>query len=104
MASEIHYLDIGTAFDLTIQNLDGVVDISSATTKTIKFRKPNGTVVDQPGVFKTDGTDGILRYVSILDDLDKVGTWRLQAFVTLISPAGSWHSNIDEFDVHYNLS
>ena len=103
MACEIHLGDIGTTFRLTIVDCDDVaIDISSATVKNIIFKKPSGTSVTQDGVFYTDGTDGILEYVTIADDLDTAGeTWKIQAFVTLNT--GTWSSDIGTFTVYDNL-
>ena len=98
---EIHVGDIGTAFEVTLKDCDGVVDISTATSKELIFRKPDKTVVVKIAVFKTDGTDGIIQYLTILDDLDLKGAWSIQAKVTL--PTGTWSSDIQKFKVYANL-
>lgn len=103
MACEIHVDDIGTTFRLTIVDCDDVlIDISTATVKDIIFKKPDGTKVTKSGVFYTNGTDGIIDYVTIADDLDLAGTgWHVQAFVTLTT--GTWSSEIGDFTVVDNL-
>ena len=102
MACEIHLGDIGTIFRLTIVDCDDVfIDISSATTKTISFRKADGTTVTKTGVFYTNGTDGIIDYISVADDLDMSGSWKIQAFVILST--GEWSSDIGTFTVYDNL-
>lgn len=102
MACEIHLGDIGTAFRLTILDCSGTpVDISAASAMEVIFRKPDSTVVVQTGVFYTDGTDGIVQYVTIANDLDQTGTWKIQAEVTL--PTGTWSSNVETFKVYKNL-
>lgn len=102
MACEIHLNDIGTAFRLTILDCDAVaIDISSAITKEILFQKPDGTSITQTATFLTDGTDGIVQYVTIANDLDQTGKWKIQAKVTL--PTGTWSSNIETFRVYSNL-
>lgn len=98
---EIHLNDIGTVFKTTIKEGSSAVDISSATTKRIHFRKPNGTVVQQTASFFTDGTDGILTYTSVSSDLDVLGKWKLQGYVVLA--AGTWSTSIESFVVHKNL-
>ena len=48
MATYVHNADIGTIFELTITDEDGVViDVSTASTKYIYFQKPDGTKVKE---------------------------------------------------------
>lgn len=100
-ANEIHLNDVGTEFRLTILESGSAVDVSSAT-NYIKFSKPDNTVVTQSGSFHTDGTDGIVKYVSASGDLDTVGTWRIQVLVDYGST--EFYSDISTFKVHKNLS
>ena len=94
---------VGTAFRVTIVDCDDVfIDISTASVKTITFKDPSGTKVVQTAVFYTDGTEGIIEYVSVANDLDLVGdNWQIQGHVTL--PTGEWPSKIGEFSVKDNL-
>ncbi len=63
---------------------DGVVkDISTATVKTIKFCKPDGTEVEEAGTFVTDGTDGVLKYKSVTGFLSLAGLWKYQGHVVV---------------------
>ena len=104
MACEIHANDIGTVFECTIvdcQEPPVLIDISSDTLKEIRFRRPDTTTLIKTGVFKTDGTDGILQYTSIIDDLDMEGTWNIQAKVQLSD--GTWYSEIGSFIVEGNI-
>ena len=99
---EIHLGDIGTAFEVTLKDCDVVVDVSTATLKQIIFRKPDKSVVVQDATFGANGgTDGIIQYITILDDLDQTGTWYIQAKVTL--PTGTWSSETSKFKVYKNL-
>jgi len=99
---EVHLYDIGTAFDIPLMDCDVAADdIETAIEKIIIFRKPDGEVVIQTAVFKTDGTDGVIRYVTITGDLDQTGTWKIQGRVT--TPAGTWSSEIGRFKVYTNL-
>lgn len=81
--------DIGTILRLTvmecIDNVDVVVDISSQTVMEIHFIKPDGSTETQTAVFTTDGINGQMQYVTILDDLDLAGVWRMQGDVTIDS-------------------
>lgn len=99
---EIHLGDTGTAFRVTIVDCDSsAIDLSTATTKEILFSKPNGQVVSKSADFYTNGTDGIIQYVTESGFLDQPYLWQLQAYV--VTPAGSWKSNIYEFKVFKNL-
>jgi hypothetical protein len=74
----------GIKLRLTIKDSDGVaVDISTATTKEIYFRKPDGTTVSKTGTFNTDGTDGKLYYSTESGFLTPNGKWHLQAYVVI---------------------
>ena len=98
---EIHLNDIGTVFRLTIYDGSSILDVSSASVKEIIFQKPDGTSVTKTAAFYTDGTDGIIQYTTIANDLDATGTWKIQAKVTL--PGGTWSSCTQKFKVYANL-
>ena len=98
---EIHLNDIGTVFRLTIYDGSSILDVSSASVKEIIFQKPDGTSVTKTAAFYTDGTDGIIQYTTITNDLDATGTWKIQAKVTL--PGGTWSSCTQKFKVYANL-
>jgi hypothetical protein len=98
---EIHVGDIGTVFEVELKDCLTIVNISSATVKQIIFQKPTGEVLTKTAIFSTDGTDGKLRYITVANDLDLAGTWKIQAKVVL--PSGTWSSNVDKFKVYSNL-
>lgn len=100
-AREIHEGDIGTIFEITLLDGDAIVDVSTASAQSILFEKPDGTTMIVTSVFKTDGTDGIIQYATILDDLTPFGKWKVQAHVVL--PTGSWKSDISKFTVYANI-
>lgn len=105
--NEIHVSDLGTVFDITIQDDGSFVDISGVTgagsTKELIFVKPDETKVTQTAVFNGDaGAFGVIQYTTIAGDLDQHGRWQIQAY--LVWPAGNtWYSDIRQFDVHPNL-
>jgi len=101
MQNEIHRLDVGTVFEVTLMDGSSVVNISTATTKEIYFQLPNGTKLTKSASFTTDGTDGKLRYTTVADDLSLAGGWRIQAHI--ITPAGQWRSDLGKFKVYENL-
>lgn len=103
MASEVRKSDIGTIFRATLTDQDGtVVDISAASTKQLKFRKPDGTVLEKAATLTTDGTDGKMQYATISGDLNLAGQWKVQGYVVIGS--GTWHTDEYVFTVHTNLS
>jgi len=103
MSAQVHVGDIGTVFQATVKDQDGaVVDISTASVKTLFFRKPNGTVLAKAAVFVATGTDGQMKYVSIAGDLDQSGNWSLQGYVVI--GAGQWHTDTATFFVKANVT
>jgi hypothetical protein len=101
MASEIHVNDIGTKFLATIKDDGEVVDVSSAISVTMMFKKPDDEVVQKAGVFDSDGTDGKIYYSTVVGDLDEAGQYKLQAKVVLST--GTYYTDIYTFKVHCNL-
>lgn len=98
--SEIHIGDIGTSFQITIENCTTIFSLASATI-SIVLTKPNGTELTKVGSLYTDGTDGKVQYTSVAGDLDMAGLWSIQAIITIGS--NIWHSEIGKFKVKYNL-
>lgn len=104
MAGEIHVGDVGFAFQVTLldDTTSIVLDVSGASAKVLWFQKPDGTTVEFPAAFVTDGTDGKIQYVTADGtDLDQAGTWKVQGVVTL--PGAKIHSDIGKFKVLANL-
>jgi len=101
-SEEIHKNDVGTVFELTVKDGSSTVNLSSATKKQIIFSKPDATTSTKTASFKTDGTDGILSYVTVAGDLDQSGDWQVQAYVEITS--GKWHSDVATFTVYDNLA
>ncbi len=100
---EIHLGNIGTVFRFEILNQDDViVDLSSASTIEIRFRKPDRlTVLVRTASLVTDGTDGQIQYVTVAGDLDVPGPWTRQARVVI--PAGEFWTETINFDVKDNI-
>jgi hypothetical protein len=102
--NEIHVGDVGTTIEVTLTEDGSVIDISTATSQEIKIKGPKGNAVKSiTSTFVTNGTDGKIEFVSSVGDFDKEGVWRIQAKVTLTSPAGTWSSDYGEFTVFPNL-
>jgi hypothetical protein len=88
----------GINFDLLVKEDDGtgtlvVVDLSSVTAKEYVFTKPGGGKVPVTPSFKTNGSDGWLRYTSAAGtlDMDRIGLWKIEASLTF---AGSGYDGL----------
>lgn len=101
MASEIHVGDIGTIFRVTIKDDGVVVNVSSVDSKVIYLQKPDGTTLTKTASYYTDGTDGIIQYVTESGDLDQAGTWQIQAKIDFGTDVFS--TDIQKFKVIRNL-
>ena len=106
---EIQLGFIGAAIIITVVELDEnglevVVDISAATSLQIQFKKPDTarTVVVKTASKVTDGTDGKLQYITILDDLDLIGIWEVQALIT--HPNFTGPPTVERFKVVRNIN
>lgn len=82
MTDKININDIGTDLRVTIKEDGVVVDVSAATVIQIELTKPGGTKVLKTAVNLTDGTDGIISYVTLAGDIDRTGTWAYRGIVT----------------------
>jgi hypothetical protein len=75
----VHVGDVGVVIRLTVYE-DGVVkNLSSALTRQIKIRKPNGTVLTRTAEFVTTGIDGRLQCLSLAEDFDAPGLYEARA-------------------------
>ena len=103
---QAHVNDIGTVFRVTVFDTSSTgttsaADISTATAKVLYFRAPNGTTFSRAAVFTSDGSDGKIEYATVDGDLNTAGNWELQASV--VTPDGSWNTNVGNFRVHENI-
>ena len=88
--SKIYIGDIGTVF-----TVDCGTDITGASVKKLKIRKPDATLVEwSASVVNTN----YLRYTLVSGDLDQAGIYYLQAYVE--DGGGKWHGERTEFFVH----
>ena len=79
-----------------------VLDISGATVKQIVIKKPDNTILTKNGTFLTDGTDGILYYMTETSDIDQPGTYYVQMYFEL-DDGFEGYSSLDDFVVVANL-
>lgn len=101
--NEIHVGNIGTVFQITIKESGAAVDISGTTSRTIIFRKPDGTIMNQSGTLVNSGTSGIMQYTSVSGDLDQCGKWYIQGYVHFNSN-DAHYSDKASFRVYNNLT
>jgi hypothetical protein len=99
--NKIHVQDFGVIFEVTIVEGGVAVDISAATTLTIKFKKPGGSTLTKTAVLSGTGVDGKMRYTTVSGELDQVGLWEIQAY--LVSPSWTLSSSTEHFEVFPNL-
>lgn len=96
--------DIGTHFQAELINLvnadpEEPFDISAATEKKMVFMDPNGEEREFTAVFVTDGTDGLLEYVTANKaDLDAEGKWSYYPWVKY--PGGERRGSEIKFTVY----
>lgn len=101
-APQVHLNDIGTSFRCTVEDDSGVVDISTASTLQLIFRKPSGTIITRTAVLVSGGVDGIMEYVTVSGDIDETGFWQYQGRVVIGS--NSWKTDIKNEQVYANLN
>jgi hypothetical protein len=101
--ADVHVGDVGTVFRLEVRDQDdAIVDVSGATTMNITFKKPSGTTAVKTAVHATDGTDGLIQYITVSGDIDEAGVWQYQGFIDL--PAWEGHTLPVAFPVRRNLA
>ena len=100
--ADIHKGDIGTRFKCKIVDQDkNIVDLSGASVREILFKKPDTTTMAKVAALSGDGTDGYIEYISVADDLNVVGDWKIQAYVK--TPEGEWSTDLEVFKVNTNI-
>ena len=77
------------------------VDISSASTIKITVKRPDNTIIEKSASLTSDGTDGKMYFLTVANDLNMEGTYRIQGYVVMAGWDGS--SSIGEFEVDDNL-
>lgn len=96
---------IGAIFLFTLYEDDVVIDLSAVTSKQFIFKPPRGATKTVAADFFTDGTDGILQYITVDEDfLDVAGSWKVQADLTFPGTGGyDGTTDIGVFQVNKNL-
>jgi hypothetical protein len=95
-------LDKGAVLELVFKESGVVVDISAATKKQIKLRKPNGDTLTKDGSLATDGKDGKLWYTIESGVLDVAGWWKSEGYVEF-SDGKNLSTTVVGFEVEQTL-
>ena len=100
----IHLGDVGTIFELTIVEKDGVtpVNVSTASVKKIYFMDPAGVKKNATASFTTNGSDGKIRYTSVAGFINSLGMWSMQGYVEIGS--AKYYSEKTGFKVNSVIS
>jgi hypothetical protein len=94
---------VGTVIEYQVLDReDNPKDISSASSKKLIFKKPDGQTFIKLANFSTDGIDGKLSYTTIANDLTPWGTWQVQA--DLVMSGFDSPTEIVTFEVLKNLN
>ena len=89
--------DIGTVIEVEILDNGEVFSIPVGATTQLRLKKPNGQVVTKTASLQTDGSDGMIEYITINGDLDQIGTWYMQGVVAY--SGNRYSSEIGNFEV-----
>jgi hypothetical protein len=84
-----------------LQNCTTALSILTATTKEITVKRPDGTSFTRSALFTTDGSDGLIYFLTIAGDISLAGTYYIQAYLEL--PGWQGNSDIQEFEAQDNL-
>ncbi len=101
MQNEIHISSIFN-FVVAVQDANGALNLSTATTKSLLIKKSDGTILDKTMTFDTDGIDGKLKYVTHSSDFDIAGLYEYQIFI--LTPEFRFYSDLGQFRVYPNLA
>ena len=79
----VHKGDVGTpiVLELISNKTNLVIDVSGSTAISFLFEKPSGDTMLRVGSLYTDGTDGMIEYVTVDGDVDEEGKWEAEGYV-----------------------
>ncbi len=104
MTAQVHVEDVGTELIDTLKDEDRtVINISTATAKKIQIKRPDGTVIGPfDAAFDSSGTDGKIKYVSLITTFTIPGVYEYQFWVTIASKP--FYGNTQQLTVYPNIS
>lgn len=97
MADTPHVGDLLTV-RVAVTESGASLDISAATLKQIKFRKPDGTVVTKTAT-TVGGEPSKIEYTFAADELDQAGYWKAQPYLEGIDGWSGHGAKTVEFEV-----
>lgn len=102
--TELHMGDVGVAIEFDVVDINGAAfDVSTATLKQVRARKPDGDAAMWDAAFLNDGHNGKLVYITAAEsDLDQEGAWRFQVYLEM-PPNRKYHTNIVNRKIYANL-
>lgn len=98
---EIHVGDIGTRLEGVVEDSGVAVDLTTATSVTMRLEKPDRSRVDHPATIDVPLL-GEVHYTTVTGDTDQAGHWLQQLIV--IFPTGTFKSDVESFTVHENIA
>lgn len=103
IVTDVRKKDYGIQITVTVKdkNTGLARDISTASTKLFRFRRPDKTWFEVTASFTGTGVDGKLKYVTTSTDLDVSGEWKLQVWLTF--PGALWHSTWASIRIGENI-
>jgi len=103
MANIIHEGDVGVLIQGEILD-DGVVrNISTLSAGVLYLKKPDFSVLTKTATKVNDGTDGLIGYTTIADDMVPAGDWYGQ-FKCTLSGGAIFHTTWFEIEVKENIA
>ncbi len=103
ITGQIRVGDINSALVIQLKDAAGNVNIASAETLEIYLKDPSGNVELKDGELYGDGSDGKMKYVTVVGDIDEAGVWTIQGRALWSSGTSKWASTPDDFRVAANL-
>jgi len=98
---KIHKGDVGTVIEILINQAGTTTaeDVSDATTRKVYVQLKDDQVIAHDADFVTNGSDGLIKFVSTAETFAVAGDAKLQAY--LETDAGNKHRTTEyEFVVH----
>lgn len=104
MAASVHIGDLGTVFQVTFTDENGnIINVSTATTKQILAKLPDGTNKIFGAIFTTNGIDGVIQYTTAsTGDISQSGDWKFQGY-TILANSDQWHTDTTVVTVQPNV-
>lgn len=74
--------DFGVEFEIEVVDCGGVpISLALATSLAIVFKSPTGRTLRRVAALSTDGSDGLMKYITVEGDITEHGDWEIQGVV-----------------------